>query len=149
MNKLLTFLKKEYLAKLIKLETVQVNECGYCSARNVESFGHLFKCKNCELNELKKRNKDWYLEQLAVNWPIINYYPKLVNVEFEFHKDKIIVHVIRNGNKITNFIYKVQYLNHEQYSALEWLKNHDNEQIPESLMFWFGKLEIELFRKQK
>lgn len=58
MNKLLTFMKKEYLAKLIKLETVHINECGFCSARNVESFGHLFKCKNCELNELKKRNKD-------------------------------------------------------------------------------------------
>lgn len=99
MTRLSTFLKKEYIKLLNKLETIYI-DCPFCNEKNVKSFASFSKCQLCEINDLQNRNMNWFLDQLIENWSIINYYPKVYFVTINKNDQSISINFFNKNENI-------------------------------------------------
>lgn len=145
MIKLSTFLKKEYIKLLKKLETINI-DCFFCNEKNVKSFANFSKCESCEINNLQNKDMNWFLDQLKENWPIINYYPKVYfctinkndqSISINFYNKNENINIEFNLNQIRKkqILYYFYFLNYKNvsYQLIDYFQilkkevDHDNQ----------------------
>lgn len=100
MTKLSTFLKKEYIKLLKKLETINI-DCFFCNEKNVKSFASFSKCQSCEINSLDNKDMNFFIDQLIENWSIINYFPKVYFVQINKNDQSISINFYNKNEKVS------------------------------------------------
>lgn len=143
MIKFKTYLKNEYLRLLRQLTIVNI-DCLFCKTKSAKSFSNLYKCADCEINELKYKDLDFYLSKLKDNWNIINYYPDLFNVEIEYNKHNIIIYVSQFDKEIETIEFSTNNLKKEYLNYIDWLNSNTVFEIPNIVIDYFKKLAKEV-----
>lgn len=124
MIKLSTFLTKEYIKLLKKLETINI-DCFFCGEKNVKSFASFLKCESCELNDLQNRDINWFLDQLKENWSIINYFPKVYFVTINKNDQSISINFY-NKNENINIEFDLEKMKKKQILYYFYFVNYKN-----------------------
>lgn len=140
MTKLSTFLKKEYIKLLKKLETINI-DCFFCNEKNTKSFASFSKCQSCEINDLQNRDMNWFLDQLKENWSIINYFPKVYFVKINKNDQSISINFY-NKKEIISIIFDLEKLNKHDWLYYFYFLNYKN--VSYQIVDYFQLLKKEL-----
>lgn len=140
MIKLSTFLTKEYIKLLKKLETINI-DCFFCGEKNVKSFASFLKCESCELNDLQNRDMNWFLDQLIENWSIINYFPKVYFVKIDKNDQSISINFYNKNEKISIEFNLYQILKKQKFYYFYFL---NNKNVSYQIVDYFKLLKKEI-----
>lgn len=140
MIKLSTFLKKQYIKLLKKLETINI-DCFFCEEKNAKSFASFLKCENCELNSLENKDMIFFIDKLKENWSIINYFPKVYFVKINKNDQSISINFYNKNEKISIDFDLYKILNKR---ALYYFYFLDNKNVSYQLIYYFQKLKKEI-----
>ena len=139
MNKLNIFLRNEYIKLLKKLKIIYI-DCFFCGAKNVDSYSSFSKCCVCELNSLKNKDLNWFIDQLKENWPIINYYPRIYNIVVVKNQTKILINFFNKRDNIS-FKFDRSKLTKWQLDYFDFL---NSQKVSVHIVDYFFYLKMEI-----